>query len=62
MEAMIDRRKTSASASIALTGSGGTGAMTAGNMLLEAAALAGCYGFMSRSSGPQIRGAGKRRR
>lgn len=30
--------------------------MTSGNMLLRAAALAGCYGFMSRSSGPQIRG------
>ena len=44
------------SVSIALTGSGGTGVMTAGNMLLEAAALAGYYGLMSRSSGPQIRG------
>jgi 2-oxoglutarate ferredoxin oxidoreductase subunit alpha len=30
--------------------------MTAGNMLLEAAALAGYYGLMSRTSGPQIRG------
>ncbi len=44
------------SISIAMTGSGGAGVMTAGNMLLEAAALAGCYGLMSRSSGPQIRG------
>ena len=42
--------------SIAITGSGGAGVMTAGNMLLEAAALAGYYGLMSRSSGPQIRG------
>ncbi len=49
-------RRTTASVSIAMTGSGGTGVMTAGNMLLEAAALAGCYGLMSRSSGPQIRG------
>ncbi|MBI1942404.1 MAG: 2-oxoacid:acceptor oxidoreductase family protein, partial [Betaproteobacteria bacterium] len=30
--------------------------MTAGNMLLEAAALAGYYGLMTRTSGPQIRG------
>jgi 2-oxoglutarate ferredoxin oxidoreductase subunit alpha len=42
--------------SIALTGSGGAGVMTAGNMLLEAAARAGWYGLMVRSSGPQIRG------
>jgi len=44
------------SVSLALAGSGGAGVMTAGNMLLEAAALAGCYGLMTRSSGPQIRG------
>ncbi|MDE2228712.1 MAG: 2-oxoacid:acceptor oxidoreductase subunit alpha [Alphaproteobacteria bacterium] len=50
------RPKTSPPVSIAVTGSGGTGVMTAGNMLLEAAALAGCYGFMGRTSGPQIRG------
>ncbi len=42
--------------SIALTGSGGSGVMTTGNMLLEAAAQAGWYGFMNRSAGPQIRG------
>jgi 2-oxoglutarate ferredoxin oxidoreductase subunit alpha len=30
--------------------------MTAGNMLLEAAAAAGYYGLMTRTSGPQIRG------
>ncbi len=30
--------------------------MTAGNMLLEAAAHAGYYALMTRSSGPQIRG------
>jgi 2-oxoglutarate ferredoxin oxidoreductase subunit alpha len=44
------------SLSIALTGSGGSGVMTTGSLLLEAAARAGWYGFMSRSSGPQIRG------
>ncbi len=42
--------------SIALTGSGGSGVMTTGNMLLEAAAKAGWYGIMGRSAGPQIRG------
>jgi 2-oxoglutarate ferredoxin oxidoreductase subunit alpha len=44
------------SVSIALAGSGGAGVMTAGNMLLEAAAHAGYYALMTRSSGPQIRG------
>jgi 2-oxoglutarate ferredoxin oxidoreductase subunit alpha len=44
------------SVSIALVGSGGAGVMTAGNILLEAAALAGYYALMTRSSGPQIRG------
>jgi 2-oxoglutarate ferredoxin oxidoreductase subunit alpha len=42
--------------SLALAGSGGAGVMTAGNMLLEAAAQAGWYGLMVRTSGPQIRG------
>lgn len=42
--------------SIAVVGSGGAGVMTAGQMLLDAAARAGLYGVMSRSSGPQIRG------
>ena len=42
--------------SIAVVGSGGAGVMTAGHMLLDAAARAGLYGVMSRSSGPQIRG------
>ena len=45
-----------ASLSLALAGSGGAGVMTAGNMLLEAAAKAGYYGLMTRTSGPQIRG------
>ncbi len=44
------------SVSAALAGSGGAGVMTAGNMLLEAAAQAGYYGLMTRTSGPQIRG------
>jgi 2-oxoglutarate ferredoxin oxidoreductase subunit alpha len=48
--------KTQESISIAITGSGGAGVMTAGNLLLEVAAQAGWYGLMVRSSGPQIRG------
>ncbi|SDD66324.1 2-oxoacid:acceptor oxidoreductase subunit alpha [Rhodospira trueperi] len=44
------------SVSIALTGSGGAGVMTAGQMLLDAAAEAGYYGLMGRTLGPQIRG------
>ncbi|WP_207063213.1 2-oxoacid:acceptor oxidoreductase subunit alpha [Motiliproteus sp. SC1-56] len=44
------------SISITLTGSGGSGVMTAGNLLLEAAGRAGWYGLMTRSAGPQIRG------
>ncbi|MCW8861171.1 MAG: 2-oxoacid:acceptor oxidoreductase subunit alpha [Rhodospirillales bacterium] len=42
--------------SIAITGAGGAGVMTAGQSLLDAAAKAGWYGLMTRSSGPQIRG------
>ena len=42
--------------SIALTGSGGSGVMTTGVMLLEAASKEGWFGFMGRSAGPQIRG------
>jgi 2-oxoglutarate ferredoxin oxidoreductase subunit alpha len=37
-------------------GSGGAGVMTAGTLLLDAAARAGLYGLMVRTSGPQIRG------
>ncbi len=44
------------SLSIALSGSGGSGVMTIGGMLLEAASKAGWYGIMTRSAGPQIRG------
>lgn len=42
--------------SIAITGAGGSGAVTSGLILLNAMAQAGYYGIMSRSSGPQIRG------
>ncbi len=45
-----------AAVSVALAGSGGSGVMTAGTMLLDAAARAGLYGIMVRTSGPQIRG------
>ena len=51
-----DKELASESISIAITGSGGAGVMTAGNLLLEVAAQAGWYGLMVRSSGPQIRG------
>ncbi len=44
------------SVSIAMTGAGGAGVVTAGNMLLRAAAKAGWYGLFNRASGPQIRG------
>ncbi len=42
--------------SVAVTGSGGSGAVTTGLILLETIAQHGFYGFMMRSSGPQIRG------
>lgn len=42
--------------SVAITGSGGSGALTTGLILLEAVAQAGWYGLMTRSAGPQIRG------
>ena len=42
--------------SVAITGSGGSGAVTTGLILLETMAQSGFYGFMRRSSGPQIRG------
>ena len=44
------------SVSIIIAGSGGSGVMTVGTMLLDAAAQAGWYGLMTRSYGPQIRG------
>jgi 2-oxoglutarate ferredoxin oxidoreductase subunit alpha len=42
--------------SVALLGKGGTGVVTAGDMLLAAAARCGLYGLMIRVVGPQIRG------
>lgn len=42
--------------SIAITGAGGAGVMTAAQMVLNAAARTGLYGLMARSTGPQIRG------
>ena len=45
-----------ASVSLALVGSGGAGAMRAGEILLDAAAEAGFFGMMTRAMGPQIRG------
>ena len=42
--------------SVAITGSGGAGAITAGELLLELAGNNGCFGMMRRSFGPQIRG------
>jgi 2-oxoglutarate/2-oxoacid ferredoxin oxidoreductase subunit alpha len=41
---------------VAVTGAGGSGAITAGAILLEAVAAAGLYGLLRRSVGPQIRG------
>ena len=52
----VPARRAAASISVALAGSGGSGVMTAGTLLLNAAAKAGLYGLMVRTSGPQIRG------
>ena len=41
---------------ISISGSGGSGAVTTGLILLKSIGNAGFYGYMSRSSGPQIRG------
>jgi 2-oxoglutarate/2-oxoacid ferredoxin oxidoreductase subunit alpha len=49
-------KATSKSFSVAITGSGGSGAVTTGRILLEAAAHCGFQGLMTRSAGPQIRG------
>jgi 2-oxoglutarate ferredoxin oxidoreductase subunit alpha len=42
--------------SIGFIGSGGAGALTAGNLLLEAVCATGWQGLLTRSVGPQIRG------
>ena len=44
------------SIAVAVTGAGGSGAVTAGQILLAAAGRAGRYALMTRSAGPQIRG------
>jgi 2-oxoglutarate/2-oxoacid ferredoxin oxidoreductase subunit alpha len=49
---MADRQ----SVAVAIVGSGGAGALAAGNFLLEAASAAGWQGLLSRTVGPQIRG------
>ncbi|WP_296898469.1 2-oxoacid:acceptor oxidoreductase family protein [Thiohalocapsa sp.] len=49
-------RDPSAPLTVAVTGAGGSGAVTAGLILLEAVAAAGLYGLLRRSAGPQIRG------
>jgi 2-oxoglutarate ferredoxin oxidoreductase subunit alpha len=46
----------STNVSVAIVGSGGAGALTTGNFLLEAANAAGWYGLFTRTLGPQIRG------
>jgi 2-oxoglutarate/2-oxoacid ferredoxin oxidoreductase subunit alpha len=46
----------SPSISIAIVGSGGAGALTTGNSLLEAACATGWHGLFTRTLGPQIRG------
>ncbi len=46
----------SPSISVAIVGSGGAGALTTGNSLLEAACAAGWHGLFTRTLGPQIRG------
>jgi 2-oxoglutarate ferredoxin oxidoreductase subunit alpha len=53
---MTDQAASASSLSIALFGKGGAGVITAGEMLLAAAARAGLYGMMIRAVGPQIRG------
>lgn len=42
--------------SVAIAGSGGAGALTVGNLILEAASAAGWQGLLTRTVGPQIRG------
>ncbi len=53
---MSNETAINASISLAVVGSGGAGAVTAGSMVLKAAAKLGWYGMFTRSVGPQIRG------
>jgi len=56
IEPVTQNREPQQRISIAITGSGGAGVMTAGGMLLEAAAKGGWYALQTRAVGPQIRG------
>ncbi len=53
---MTTSQTASESVSVAIVGSGGAGALTAGSILLAACGKSGLYGNMNRSVGPQIRG------
>lgn len=53
---MTTSKTAAESVSVAIVGSGGAGALTAGTILLAACGKAGLYGIMNRSVGPQIRG------
>ena len=53
---MTERSTLAGGATLAITGSGGSGAVTAGLILLAAVGRAGYYGLLGRSAGPQIRG------
>ena len=53
---MAREKQSQHSISIAINGAGGAGAITAGGILLRAAAKAGLYGLFTRAVGPQIRG------
>lgn len=53
---MSELRMSGTSIAFALAGSGGSGVITAGGLLLDAAGRAGLYGIFQRLSGPQIRG------
>lgn len=54
--ATISQATVQPSISIAILGSGGSGVMTTGGLLLDVAGRAGWFGMMTRSAGPQIRG------
>jgi len=53
---MCHRPSLTGGAALAITGAGGSGAVTAGLILLAAVGRAGHYALMGRSAGPQIRG------
>lgn len=53
---MTEHKRPKKSVSVAIVGSGGAGAITAGTIVLEAAGQTGWFGMMNRAVGPQIRG------